>query len=343
MKILIVGGSGGGKPSGVVAKISAILDAHSFEPVTTWNDGTLPNSVNGQEVILWMPDINNEHEKTYPVKDKGAVLICSKVMREGYTRLDAVERIFKMHGNAVIAIYKDKKGLFKFELIDALGNIWCSTYVIKNLCFHIKELTEWTQGSIRKGMKQSPYTNIPPFSLKTENELKTFVEVNKKLAYKVANQCGNRFFGNYSTRCTKLFPTLRKDDAILVSPRNIDKRTITVDDMVLVHGDKYIGERKPSVDTPVQLQLYKEVDSINFMIHGHAFVIGYTSNSAQPPFTDNSYPCGDMREVKETSALLRDGHRVINLLNHGFLITARTIGGLKLLADKCTFRKIQSF
>ena len=240
--------------------------------------------------------------------------------------------------------------MFKFELIDALGNIWCSTYVISELCASIQKLTNWTRMSVRKSLTRSLYTKVPEFSSEMKNTVNTFVEVNKKLAYKVANQCGNRFFGNYSTRCTKLFPTLRKDDAILVSPRNIDKRTITVDDMVLVHGDKYIGERKPSVDTPVQLQLYKEVDSINFMIHGHAYVSGYRHSSNQPPFnlieapfTDNCYPCGDMREVNEVSGLLRDGHRVINLLNHGFLITARTIGGLKLLAEKCTFRKIQSF
>ena len=52
-----------------------------------------------------MPNIDNEEEKQYPIKKKGSVLICSKVMREGYKPIDAISRIFKMQGNAVIAIY----------------------------------------------------------------------------------------------------------------------------------------------------------------------------------------------------------------------------------------------
>jgi hypothetical protein len=135
MKTLIVGGNFGDAP-----KKSSIVDKISNKFIESFNINggkldDLPFKIDS-DLIIWMPNISNETKKQYPFKSVGNVLIVSKVMREGYTRLDAVSRIFKMRGNAVIAIYKED--IFRFELIDALGNIWYNGSDIKNLTDKIK-------------------------------------------------------------------------------------------------------------------------------------------------------------------------------------------------------------
>ena len=99
---------------------------------------------------------------------------------------------------------------------------------------------------------------------------------------------------------------------------------------------KYLGTQKPSVDTPIQIELYKRFPKINFMIHGHNQVHNAIS-------TKDYYPCGDMREVEpvqECIEYLNKNYGVLNLKNHGFLIYADTIENLKLVATRITFKRI---
>lgn len=330
MNVLIAGGGANGKESGVINKIKEALSKCAEGKYTVYN-GTLPTDISGNDLVLWMPDISNDEEKNYPVKDKGAVLICSKVMREGYTKLDAVTRIFRMHGNAVIAIYKQPNYPFEFELIDALANIWYRGYDIDKLCLKITALYDWSKAAIRKSVPKA--YGLEPVKI---TPIDDFISINHNLAYKVAAQCGNRFFGNLSTRCTKLFPSRRDGEVIAMSPRNADKRTLTTDDMIQIIDGRYIGDRKPSVDAPVQLAVYETMPEINFMIHGHATILA-------GPTTNAYYPCGDMREVPETVGLLKKGHNAINLRNHGFLLATKTLDEMAILEETLNFGKIYDF
>lgn len=345
MNINIVGGVPNGKPSKIIRKMSFFIKYlltdenngnYNFKNLKI-NNGALPKDIKDNDLVLWMPDIDNEESKNYPVKDKGAVLVCSKVMREGYTLIDAVSRIFKMHGNAVIAIYKNEDRKFRFQLVDALGNIWVDTQDIKELCYSILDLYSWTKGSIRVSLKKAEDSVISDISSSDKEKLQIFIDINKKLAYSVAEQCGNRYFGNYSTRCTKLFPSLRVDSDILVSPRNINKKTIEVNDMVPIYKGMYIGDRKPSVDTPVQLKIYNEVPWAHCMIHGHAYIEGDT------PITKHYYPCGDMREAPEVISAIGMGKKTINLKNHGFLVVAESIEEMDKIISTLSFKKLQTF
>ena len=198
-----------------------------------------------------MPNIDNGYNKVYPKKDIGSILIVSKVLREDRTEFDAITRIFKMHGNAVIAI--DTSGsLHSFKLLDALGNVWVDTPNLETLCEGIITFMEWSSESIRKRCKK---VDIVDFSEYTE-----FMRLNKQVADKFESTNG-RFFGNTSTRCMKMFPTMKIDETyMIVSRRNVDKKRITTDDLVLTtfgkNGDvEYFGDNKPSVDTPIQLAL----------------------------------------------------------------------------------------
>ena len=322
MKVCIVGGDiDTERPSGVIRKIYAEFSvAHD---VTMFN-GILPKYITGFDLVLWFPNISNEKEKDYPKKDKGAVLICSKLMHDDVSEADAVSRIFNMQGNAVVTINSMGKS-FAFKLVDALGNSWGNTDSIKLLVGNIIDLFIWSKAQKRKSLIYSDS------SISTEIKLELrFIDINTLVADKVQSHLGARYFGNFSTRCMKLFPCKREGEAYLFSPRNTDKKRINQDDFVLTTDTYYYGKRKPSVDAPVQIEIFKRFTNINYMIHGHATI-------PLVPETLEYYPCGDLREVEEISALFNGGLRAINLKNHGFLIAAETLDGLEYLANFCEF------
>ncbi len=331
MKTLIVGGNiNTGKESSIINELGEF-----FNDIKIYN-GIIPDSIQGFDMTIWMPNYPNTWDKIYPKKDVRSVLICSKVMREGYTHVDSCSRIFKTHGNAVIEIYKEND-TYLFELRDALNHCWCrKTRYVSVLYEGIMNFYKWSKESKRESLCHKPQFQILDDEIDMELYYK-FIQINKKLADKVAVGCGNRFFGNYSTRCTKLFPSFRQNkDLFLFSPRNTDKQYITVDDRVVCNYEDYYGDRKPSVDTPVQLKIYKEFPWINYMIHGHAYI-------GTSPMTENYYPCGDLREVDGVIRLIKQGWKRINLKSHGFLLIGETIEDMQHHFNKCYFKPIFNY
>ena len=322
MKVSIVGGNfGQAKTSKIIEEISKYLSKSSseFEMLNGGEIENLPKYLDS-DLSLWMPNIENEEQKHYPIKKQGSVLICSKVMRDGYKDVDAVSRIFKMHGNAVIAIYKDKKP-FVFRLIDALGNEWYSGSSLEELSQSIISCYNWCKQSVR-------INTIQDDSLMEEEHpfLEKLIEINNMLANFVKKQCGDRFFGNISTRCQQLFPSTSSEFSMYVSPRNSDKEVLASKDMVYINSSMhYKGSKKPSVDSPCQIEIYKRHPEIHYMIHGHAFI-------KNAPTTNEYYLCGDVREADEVSSLIK-GNGAINLKNHGFLIYAKTIEDLEAVVS----------
>jgi hypothetical protein len=303
--------------------IYMIYDYFKQNYTTNLYNGVPCDNISESDITLWMPDIDNKEEKIYPKKKTGSVLICSKVLRDGRTKFDAVSRIFSMNGNAVICITKDSD-TYSFELIDALGNTWGDkSSSIETLCANIKAFYIWSSSQQRISLMQR---FVPE---------KEFIEMNKELAQKVQNSIGSRYFGNVSTRCMKLFPSNRnnKDENVfLFSARNSNKEFLTEDDFVIVKTNQVFGEfygnKKPSVDTPIQLELYKYFKNINYMIHGHAFIKGAI-------YTEDYFPCGDMREVQSVKDCLSGKWNtpmiILNLKNHGFLIGAENLSYLKMI------------
>jgi hypothetical protein len=324
-KTLIVGGGiQRMNNSGIVTKMAKHLGG-----MITMCNGILPTFPLDQDLIIWMPDIDNEKPKDYPKKKQGAVLICSKVMREGYTHIDSVSRIFKMRGNAVIEIYKNEYGIYEFELRDALNNSWCNrTSNLIYLVDSIIELYIWTKCSIRKSLEKGLFSEPVIDNIE---EVERFLRINEELSHKVAVGCGNRYFGNYSTRCTRLFPNMiSNENWYLFSGRNTPKDCIKIEDMVPCTDERYYGDRKPSVDAPVQIDIYKKFPELKFMIHGHAFIVNNET-------TKNYFPCGDLREVKEVVEMIKIGIRTINLKNHGFLIVGESVDEIISHANDCEF------
>lgn len=338
---IIIGGDFGDRP-----KKSSIIEkmANQESGKTPFiNGGTMDDLKNidlkGKNFIIWMPNISNEEEKHYPKKDVGAVLIVSKVLHKGVTETDAISRIFKMGANAVITIDKSEKP-YRFKVIDALGNYWGDTHEPTQLLYITMAISRCYGSTQRKGSKSiiNPDLTIPD-----SEDLYTFMAINHRIADK-AESMGGRYFGNCSTRCDKLFPTARTENGmVLVSPRNIDKASITAQDMIFIDTEleygkiKYFGNRKPSVDTPVQLMIYNNWPKIKYMIHGHYYIYN-------APFTETFHPCGDTREYYQIAPIIGQKYGkyamgAINLTNHGFLLYASTIDEMRILAETSIFIK----
>lgn len=136
-----------------------------------------------------------------------------------------------------------------------------------------------------------------------------------------------RFLGNASQRfrCERGFPSQRLDDnRILVSRRNVKKESLQGNEFVEVYekdGELYFngGGYKPSVDTPIQFELYKKLPDVNYMIHSHVYV-------KDAPFTEEIYPCGALEEVQEIMNVVYannfSSNFCINLNGHGCTIFA---------------------
>lgn len=326
--IIIVGGSEN-KKSKIVQYIAEELEVFEMMngDITTNNLHTACYTINQDEhnLIIWMPDIDNTVDKIYPEKPIGSILICSKVMRSD-NYIEAVKRIFMMNANAVISISKDTKP-YTFNFIDALGNSWGITQSIEELCYIIKDFYYFTKSAKRSSLVKSENHNTNFFSY---NDLIKLIDINKKISKDVEEKFTERYFGNLSTRCFKLFPSKRVDLGFLFSARNTDKRFLDVDDMIFVKDNKYFSDRKPSVDTPVQLELYRKYPKINHMIHGHAYI-----KDAQ--FSKRYCLCGDLSEAYHLD--LNDNGGVINLINHGFLIYGTSLEQIEYISNNIKFEQ----
>jgi len=361
-KGVIIGGTfdeNGGKVSSVIKKLGDLLDFY-------YHNGGYINQLTEScyqsldeksgvpwtdfDCIIWAPDIPNNLKKVYPRKARSAILIPTKVLREGgeseeRTIVDAITRIFKMHGNAVITIDSREKP-FRFAFVDALGNTWIDTTDLFDLTIAISAFIDWNNRNVRIHSKRMDFVSKSDQYNEEyyQYHLPKLCELNKIVADKIETSSGNRFFGNTSTRCSKLFPSIRHKDVILVSKRNINKKRITEDDFVYATLDKlkyrdeeiviFDGVHKPSVDTPIQLKLYEKFPRINYMIHGHAYIEG-------ADFTNDYFACGDLREAKHVEDFILNNNfysgsdecGCINLKNHGFLIYAHDMTQLEKLIE----------
>jgi hypothetical protein len=337
---MIIGGTFdkfGGKTSTIVKLLSKCLNMPAVNGGTIWTMG-IRKYVKGS-LNIWMPNVPNEEAKIYPVKERGSILICSKVMRPGNTVHDAVTRIFKMNGNAVITITTDEEGIFKFALVDALGNIWAETRRVVDLARAIKQFVAWMNGvervkSIRIHRGGKAFTSAQFKKDINDYYLHVLCDLNKDMADRVEVAAGSRYFGNASTRCELMFPSIKlRENYIYVSKRNVNKERLSEEDFVLCRNAPsskdvvFMAENeedKPSVDTPVQLQLYDQLPNVVCMIHGHAYI-------KDAPTTASYWPCGDLREVKSAMQLLEDRTMCINLRNHGFLAIGTDLGSFETM------------
>lgn len=370
-KVLIVGGTfdnEGGRPSKLINSMyNEIASINGYE-VIIYNGGLVTDlhnyilpSVVDYQIVMWFANVSNDEDKLRDVKaiNPKCILITSKRNDDSkYTFAELISRALAIKANLTIEFskYYDK---FNMMLFDPLGNVFYDGFDIEAMCKYLM---------VRVGQLQH-FTRVPTIP---EKELPTPEVPNESEFFEFAHNCADifhnlirpakgteRFLGNMSFRCQNGFPSFRGENGIIyVSRRNVDKSEINVASFVPTYLDenmntKYFGENKPSVDTPVQLRLYKLFPWANYMIHAHCYVdIQDEIDGVMSFATNNPIPCGAIEEVqeiiehydfwidtwKETNNLDTPQLLAINLTGHGCILVAKDVEIFKELKkhkDNC--------
>lgn len=376
-QMLIVGGTfdhNGGRPSGLVRSIDKSIREKTAFDVTTVNGGWVEDlheeilpSVLGFDVVLWFANVSNDEVKLRDVKaiNPKCILITSKRNDDGkYTFADLISRALAIKANLTIEFSKDPDGLFNMMLFDPLGNVFYDGFVVDKMCTKLLDRTKQLLMFTRVPSVQD--TNEAP-DVPKETEFFDFAHNCADIFHNLIQPAKGteRFLGNMSFRCQNGFPSFRGEDGIVyVSRRNVDKSDINATSFVPTYlydtnTVKYFGENKPSVDTPVQLRLYKLFPWANYMLHAHCYVDTTGIPGTMMLRTNNPVPCGALEEVQEIYNILprlitdpegtvklfnKNAPRLlaINLVGHGCILIAKDVEILKELQkykDNCFIKR----
>lgn len=356
MKVLAVGGNfddEGGRPSGYMAKLFSYLPEY-FSDIRIVNGGSfdiLPGTIDpivsgDYDVVFWFANVSNDKPKLLEKikrKNPKCILISSKNNTNAkYSFMHLMARALKVKSNLLLEIHDRRQSKIMptnivARVLDPLGNCFAPftdsiNKIADPLYTRVQKLHEFTRvGSVRVGD-----------AIEVPDEKKFFFLV---ISYSAVfhdlmhTENQDRFLGNASFRCMKGMPSFRGKDHIFVSRRNIDKRYIGPEGFVACDPDpnpcvKYYGEHKPSVDTPIQLALYKHFEDVNYMVHSHTYVMVKNGHWGSPAKTKNPIPCGAIEEIEEIIGKSPvDGlfpekdcfNFCVNLKGHGCLIMAKDL------------------
>lgn len=314
----------GGRESGYVKALVRHFPSQVYVVNGGYWEDLLKIDLTKYKLICWFADVPNDKIKivnNIKSKNPKCILVTSKQNHNyQYEPLDIIERALKTKSNLLVE-FKKYNGTVSATIWDALGNVYIKEStniesVANTLLFRIHTV----QQSKRVNSEQIGEAKEIPDEFAFFNIAKECANRFHHLIHAVNT---GRFVGNLSFRCGHGFPSFKKDGLIYVSRRNIDKREIGKDGFVAVdvHSEdpiRYYGDHKPSVDTPIQVRLYK-IFPVKYMLHSHVYILN-------APFTNQVVPCGDIREVDEICKVVtmdsfaKNKMFVVNLLGHGSLI-----------------------
>jgi ribulose-5-phosphate 4-epimerase/fuculose-1-phosphate aldolase len=372
-KVLIVGGTfdkEGGRPSKLIYKIyEEFKKASSYEVtyanggwVSTLRNGILPDVIN-YNVVLWFANVSNEEDKLRDVKaiNPKCILVTSKRNDDNkYTFAELISRALAIKANLTIEFSKQEYK-FNMMLFDPLGNVFYDGFDVAEMCDYLMQRVSQLQHFTRVSTVQEIV--LPAPEVPNESEFFEFAHDCADIFHNLIRPAKGteRFLGNMSFRCQNGFPSFRGENGIIyVSRRNVDKSDINTGSFVPTfltedNTTKYFGDHKPSVDTPVQLRLYKMFPWANYMLHAHCYVDITGIPGAMMLDTQKPVPCGAIEEVDEIYNAIpktvndytgtiqlfnKNAPRLlaINLTGHGCLLIAKDVEIFKELQkhkDNC--------
>lgn len=371
-KILIVGGTfdrSHGKPSGLIGKLSKYITDSAKDYITdVVNGGNIEELKEYLEktpeykFVFWFANVSNDEEKIRDVKSVAphSLLITSKRNdfidgnKQKYDFEELLQRALAIKANLCFEFCKVEEKVFNIKVFDPLGCVWYNGTDIESAVKATLDRLQYLASVTRKPSINT--TEVPKVIFNDKDrEFLEFVKASAETFHKL--MClppdVKRFVGNASlrfkepTRCMNGFPAMRKGDYVLMSRRNVDKTGITEKDFVPCFlGDDgkvmYGGDNKPSVDSPVQLVLFKKLPNIDYILHGHCYI-------ENAPMTNRAVPCGAVEEVNEIIDLIKNKYSIdgtfftINLKGHGCLIMANTAELDKMKSVKFNVRPLPEF
>lgn len=286
------------------------------------------------DVNFWFPNVPNSERKTLEEIKKynpHSLLISSKRNdNEKYSFMHLVARALKSKSNLVLEVRKNDSGCIEARIFDPLGNVFLdfTTSVITVGRVLAKRLSELLKVKRYRSIRTGNIVIQPKYKLSNFFTLvKEYADIFHEKIHAIDQ---SRFLGNASFRCESGFPSFRQDRYIFVSRRNLDKRKISRENFIAVDLGtecvKYYGdvEHKPSVDTPIQLQLYAYYHNINYMLHSHVYI-------KDAPFTKEILPCGAVQEFNQIIREVPDDEKrqiSINLRGHGSIRMSSDLDGM---------------
>ena len=356
MKLLAVGGTfdeGDGRPSNyfgrLMLRLQDELKPADYRFLNGGNFAALQRTIallQDTDIIVWFADVPNHLPKLVEkIKEAApkALLVTSK-RNDGakYSHQMLMARALQVKSNLLVELDANDHKTVLARIHDPLANLFLKST-------NISEVAEVLSERIQQLLK---FTRIP--SVKAGDAIEApdqpeFFELARGYAsvfHDLIHASNERFMGNLSFRCECGFPSFRGQSKngglIFVSRRNIDKRQIDKTGFVGVvptlqdafPWDKsfndegevhYFGDVKPSVDTPIQVELYSDCPKINYMIHSHTYIEG-------APKTRSIIPCGALEEAHEVLGLIGEFNPTkfrVNLLGHGSLAAAQDVADLR--------------
>lgn len=138
------------------------------------------------------------------------------------------------------------------------------------------------------------------------------------------------------------------DSKVAITRSGISKRFVGYEDIIIIDMDGNVleGHKKPSMETFLHLEIYKEREDINSIVHSHSpFATGFSMSNKKLkrlegfgpienpyiPYVKYSPP-GSGELAKDTALMMKDEDAVI-LKNHGVVAAGVNLDEAALLAE----------
>lgn len=333
MKTLIVGGTWnneGGNSSGLIKKMYEEWIKYNDKEQTTFINGGYYEELDKimttaplYDVILWMAyvpsDLPPKMVKSY---NPHALVVGSKRNEDNIPFVNILNKALLKRENMTIEFKRDNS-MYSMLVFDPLGTMWYQGNDIKECVANLYRRISFLLTTTRDHVHRVDRPNIP---LDNTDFYKYVREISDIFQRTIQHAEGvTRFLGNAS---------FRDKDYIYMSERDVDKTLIDKRHFIatFLKDDKayYLGEKKPSKDTIVQLKLYSLLKNINLIVHSHCYV-------KDAPFTKEPVPCGALEEVDEVLAIIDKyyehnydlAYYAINLKGHGCLVMGNNLNIMK--------------
>ncbi len=333
MKTLIVAGTwdlNGGKKSGLMEKLYLEWKKYTKEEDIVYINGgnyneldNIMETLKNYDVIFWMAYIPNDLKtKTIKSYNPYALVIGSKRNDNNESFVTILNKALLKRENLTIEF---SKNINKFEMLvfDPLGTLWFQGSDIDKCVYSIYKRVEFLLTTKRDHVHKANKENI----LLKNDEFFEYVRLCADIFQKTIEHAPGvtRFLGNASYRDKKY---------IYMSERDVDKTLIDKTHFITTYLKDgkafYLGDKKPSKDTIVQLNLYEKLKRINYIVHSHCYI-------KDAPFTNIPVPCGALDEIDEVLEVIKDKYNDnfnldyygINLKGHGCLIMGNNLSVMK--------------
>ena len=291
--------------------------------------------------VFWFANVpdNSKRKLVKEIKtiNPKCILVTSKRNHGEYKIQDLIQHALSNKSNLFLEITQ-KDDIYVGRVLDPLGNLihdYSSDF--SDISLSILKRSKYLKEITRVGSVKVGDAIEVPNKYEFFNFVRSSADVFKKLI-PVSSE-NSRFLGNASFRCRSGFPSFRHEDKIFVSRRNVDKENIGRDGFVALNPGKlpveYYGEHKPSVDSPIHVGLYEQFPLINYMIHGHVYVL-----PDKVPMTRNNVPCGGIEEVEEILDVNNGDVRKFSKYNLFFCINLKGHGFIAGFANELFFNQL---